>query len=320
MTLNNYKDTDSLCVVLSEKKCVESAGSRKASGSTTTKLVTLSASTPRTVIVFLLTVLISGGCTRAERADPNGAAYERELQTRLRPTYRIRRPAVPSTTVVLVVPGCSGFGPKHYDSEGARLTEEGFIVINVDYLSARELSTACPAPGDTLFPVPASVIARYVLAAAADVRSDTLIRPTRVMAVGGSLGGGGVLATLSTNRMGAFPLDGVVALYPQCRGVSRWDRPVPVLMLLGGLDNIASPTTCRALAGGKDSTAGVIVVTYPRAHHAFDADELPIVTERRTDATVGYNPQAAADAWHRITNFIHRLASPSERDVAPTVR
>lgn len=231
----------------------------------------------------------------------------RALQRALRPNYRVRRPAhARADVVVLIVPGCSGFGPKHYDSEAADLVRQGFTVVNVDYLAASGLATACPAPGDTVFPVPISRVAEYVLAAATDVRGDSSIRAHRVFVVGGSLGGGAALASLSGVAPEPFPLDGVVALYPQCRGVAEWTRATPVLMLFGGLDNVAPPTVCRGLLAGKDSADGVTIHTYAHAHHAFDADELPTIREARSEPTVAFNPGAATDAWRRIAQFLRR--------------
>lgn len=256
-----------------------------------------------------LLVAVAVCCTpvRDEQTVVVGPDSTKALQVGLRPYYRFRRPVHgPAEAVVLIVPGCSGFGSKHYDSEAADLVSEGFIVVNVDYLAVSKLTTACPAPGDTVFPVPISTIAQYVLAAATDVRADSSIRALRVFAVGGSLGGGAVLAALSSGAHGPFPLDGVVALYPQCRGVPEWRRPTPVLMLLGALDNIAAPAVCRGLLAAKDSAVRVMVHTYPHAHHAFDADELAVVTEARSEPTVGFNPDAATDAWRRTAQFLRR--------------
>ena len=248
-----------------------------------------------------------GACGPGGRGATARGDYDRqnELASLLRPAYRIRRPADSARrVVVLIVPGCSGFGAQHYDTEAAGLTREGFIVANVDYLAARGIPTACPAAGDTAFPVPATVVAEYVLAAAIDMRSDPSIRATQVFGVGGSLGGGGVLAALSGDHRDGSPLDGVAVLYPQCRGVPAWTRPTRALMLLGEFDNIAPPALCRSLV--EQSSGTIDVHVYPRAHHAFDADELGRVAEPRTEPTVAFDPDAAADAWRRIAQFFRR--------------
>lgn len=260
-------------------------------------------------IVLLCLAVLTATCARKghEHVAASHTQPEQSLERTLRPYYRLRRPTHDSSdAVVLIVPGCSGFGPKHYDTEAARLVSHGFSVVNVDYVAARGLATACSSVGDTVAPIPLSTIAGDILAAAADVRRDSTIRATRVFAVGGSLGGGAALAALSQVVTGSFPLDGAAVLYPQCRGVPRWSRSVPVLILLGELDNIALASVCRGLLLGRDSAANVTVHGYPDAHHAFDADELGIITEARTMPVVAFNPMAASDAWARITSFLRR--------------
>jgi dienelactone hydrolase len=241
-----------------------------------------------------------------------GPDRQRELQERLRAGYRVTRPPVERPSpAVLLVPGCSGFASHpSYVQQAEHLVDDGYVVVHVDYLAAHAIANACPGPENTKGEsITVQEIAEYLLAAAADLRGESYVEANRIFAVGSSLGGGGVLATLSMTEARPFPLAAVAALYPLCRGVPTWERSIPVLLLLAGLDTITPPEICQELIAGVSAPTAVTIRTFPHAHHAFDAIELPVMTQPVNGPTVGYDPDAAIEAWGVIHKFLKMRVS-----------
>jgi dienelactone hydrolase len=183
------------------------------------------------------------------------------LQTRLEPHYRIQRPQGPGPfPAILLVPGCEGIAPSRSQTAG-ELVSHGYIVVFVDYLSARGLHTGCRdevSPDD---------VGRDIRAVSTHVRSLSDVRARAVGAVGWSLGGSGVLASLVGAEWDRQPpLDAAVAFYPLCRGLRPLRTTVPTLLLLAGLDDIAPLAYCKDLIGR--SAGRVQVHTFPEGFHA----------------------------------------------------
>lgn len=262
-------------------------------------------------------------CREADHPTPEGTSTapnpQNELQERLRPNYHVQQPpGSPVAPLILFVSGCSGFSePSLYARRAAKLVQEGYVVAYVDYLGAHGMKSACkpdyakrtwtdehgPRDGGGQF-ITLDQIGEYVLAAASELRTRPYVRADRVFAIGWSLGGGGVLAALRMIRPENSPLRAVVALYPACRGVPGWRESVPALIVLAALDNIQPPQFCQEFVAGLHASTPITIQTLPRAHHAFDADELPVVTHPATGPTVGYNPDAGARAWETIRKFL----------------
>jgi dienelactone hydrolase len=221
--------------------------------------------------------------------------------------------------MILFVSGCGGFSPPNYADRADRLVRSGYVVAYVDYLRARDIEDACEGSGES---ISVQEIGEYVVAAATELEQEPYVDGNRVFAVGWSLGGGGVLSALNLIDPASSPLTAVAGLYPACRGVRPWQAALPALLLLGEFDNIQPPEFCRALVQDV-KLAAVHVRTYSRAHHAFDAIELPVITEPRKGPTVGYNPQAAAEAWEMILKFFNegrRLTGAAPVGAAGTPR
>src|SRR5439155_5482371 len=108
----------------------------------------------------------------------------------LEPYFRDYRPTGSGPfPAILLVSGCNGFAPRRAPQSYTDMAEgwraKGNVVVFVDYLAARGMNR-CPsvAPGD---------LGKDVLAVASYLRTQPLIDPERVSAIGWSLGGSGVL-------------------------------------------------------------------------------------------------------------------------------
>jgi dienelactone hydrolase len=251
---------------------------------------------------MLSVVLAAGlmaGCGQARDA--------RERMRALEPHLELRRPDGPGPfPAALLVPGCSGFRPKegraHHEAVAQRLQARGYVVARVDYLAARAMRSCQGASVGT------SEIGQDVLAVAAHLRAAPDVRAVSIVAIGESLGGGGVLAALGGAETGKPALlDRVIVYYPVCVGVAPWRAPVPVLMLLGAQDGVTPPGTCKALVSHVTDPASVEIHVYPGAPHGFNHEERPV--ERLPDGRgIGYHEEAATQAWREVLRF---LANPS---------
>src|SRR5207245_1247740 len=66
-----------------------------------------------------------------------------ETQKRLEPHYRAQRPEGPGPfPAILLVPGCGGIAPARIKT-AEELMRQGYVVVFVDYVSARNVQTAC---------------------------------------------------------------------------------------------------------------------------------------------------------------------------------
>lgn len=227
------------------------------------------------------------------------------LQKRLEPHYRAHRPQDAGPfPAILLVPGCGGISPGRLRT-AEQLMGDGYVVVFVDYISARGLQTACRGE------VSAEEVAQDIRAASAHVRSLPYVRPAALGVVGWSWGGAAVLASLAGLEQDQEPpFAAAAAFYPVCSGLRAWKAKIPVLVLLGGQDDIAPPGLCQELVRTVGSGYPVEVRTYPEARHSFDASDLPPTMPSRAfpGKTVGFHAEAARQAWAEVvTMFDHQL-------------
>lgn len=216
--------------------------------------------------------------------------------------YRAFKPDGPGPHPGIVfVSGCSGFAPSFapgvYDRVAEQLRGQGHMVIYADYLGRANLKSCAGAS------ITHADAAKELVAAATWLRSQPSIDPDRVTALGWSYGGGAVLVALDRYSQEQRGFSRAITYYPDCRSVRPWKSVVPVLMLLGGEDDVALGKPCEASAKKSAAPEAVRIVWYPGAYHAFDVSELPAKT-RGPAGTIGYHAQAAAAAWEEVQQFL----------------
>jgi dienelactone hydrolase len=217
--------------------------------------------------------------------------------------YRVFRPdGVGPHPAVALVSGCSGFAPagarRFYERVADKLRGQGYLVLFVDYVGRRGLPNCSRPPlvseGDA---------AKDLVAAVAWLRSEPSVDKTRISALGWSYGGGAVLVALADYTEEQLGISRAVVYYPICRAVHRWRVATPVLMLLGGDDQVAPSEACQAAGQRSAAPDTVKIVTYHGALHAFDVAEIP-AESRGPAGPMGYNAQAAAAAWEQVQQFL----------------
>jgi len=255
---------------------------------------------PRRIAVIVLLVLLG-------TPPPTDARAPQDTARRLVELLQMRRPEGPGPfSAVMLVPVCSGMWKKehvtHYREMAERLNATGYLTVHVDYVAARGLTNACGSF------VPPDEIARDIVVVAKHLRSLPLVNPTRIDAIGESLGGGGVLATLTEAvRDEAPPFRRAVAFYPVCRGLSPLRAKAELLMLFGALDGMTPSDSCQPLVGQLAKPSDVQVRVYPGARHGFNLAHLPPgAPGGRPDWTPAYHPSAAKAAWEDAVSFLKR--------------
>ena len=172
-------------------------------------------------------------------------------------------------------------------------------MIFVDFLSARGLQSGSGGQ------LSRREVAKDIHEAVSYLRSQTFVRPSRIGAIGWSLGGGSILAALGEAKSSdPPPFQAAAVFYATCRGLRAWQVKVPVLMLLGALDDATPPEHCQQLANALSPGYPIELHVYPNARHSFDRSDLPAVQRRRVrGGTTGYDPKAASQAWEQVRKF-----------------
>ena len=215
--------------------------------------------------------------------------------------YRVFRPDGRGPyPAIIFVSGCDGFAPPmaptRYERRAERLRAQGYVVAFADYLGRRGLKSCAGS-------ITHEEAARDVVSTAAWLRSQATVDPARITAMGWSYGGRAVLVALARNTTSQLGFSRAIVYYPDCRALPPWKTTLPVLMLLGGDDDMTPATLCQDAVKSVATPAAVRIVVYPGARHGFDAPDLP-AKMKVGFATIGYHPEAAASADKEVEQFL----------------
>jgi dienelactone hydrolase len=244
-------------------------------------------------------------------------------------TATLVRPAGPGPfPAVVQLHGCAGIEAQSF--RWARwLAERGFAALVVDSFGPRGITGDCRSGPDD-----PPITARFddAFGALRYLQSLPEIRADRVAAIGWSQGGVYAMAaingpSLERARRRGVTLPGIesptggfaaaIGVYPGgCFSLVKEQVVRPLLVLIGEADDWTPAAKCREMVDAmRGRGADATIVTYPGAYHYFDVEEqrhevLPQVENDNRPggfgATVSYQAEAAADARHRIEEFLAR--------------
>jgi dienelactone hydrolase len=228
---------------------------------------------------------------------------------------------------IVAMHGCAGMFARNgsvnaRDADWTRrLGAEGYVVLQIDSFGARGLRETCTMRDPPVRPerqraADAHEARRYL-------RNLAYVRGDRIGLMGWSNGAMAALNAIDAHNPGrnaAGPSDdfaAAIAFYPGCVALRdklpAWRGTVPLLMLLGELDNWTRPGPCQTLAArARTISAPIETVVYPGAHHDFDAPDTPPRERRNVGSvtggtvTIGTNPEARADALVRAPAYFER--------------
>jgi dienelactone hydrolase len=200
---------------------------------------------------------------------------------------------------VVVLHGCGGIS-SHSIGIADELSRWGYVALAVDSLGPREMRDAC---GQFFIGQSSDAVA-----AAGYLARQPVVDAKRIAILGQSMGGSSVLTLLERSSLeGRLPerFAAAIVYYPACRGHSP-SLIAPTLILIGADDDLNRADACQEMvnlphAGG----AGIELVVYPRAHHAFDVNWFRPGKEIRGH-WFEYNAPATDDARTRVHDFLEK--------------
>jgi dienelactone hydrolase len=208
---------------------------------------------------------------------------------------------------VVMLHDCSGLGPRSSGAPGRwanELLSRGYVILMPDSFATRGYPNGICTDNSrgraNVRPIRRAADAR---AALAFLKALPYVGKDRIGLMGGSHGGASTLATLLRPDSG---FAAAVALYPRCSIAPQLKPDVPLLILIGELDDWTPAKDCVALAGGN-----VSVKVYPGAHHSFDSPRPERYVAARINpssptgrgATTAGNAEAWADSIRQVTDF-----------------
>jgi dienelactone hydrolase len=229
------------------------------------------------------------------------------------------------TPAVILAHGVGGVSDEREHAWAKRLNSWGIATLVVDSYAGRGIKPPIYAGAPRFTHVAAHLVDAYL--ALQLISTHPKVDGNRVAVMGFSRGGEvAVNAVFERFRVGALGTGpsrfaAYIPFYPYCnfRHVSKSLATAPMLMLLGGADEMTEPGPCERLAAWlKDKGIPVKVIVYPRAPHGFDRlrpltfdaayvgirkceaeYDLDILTIRRLDTGAPLVGKEANDAWVR---------------------
>lgn len=219
-----------------------------------------------------------------------------------------------SAPTVIALHGCGGMlnpkgAPNLRTNDYAKLLNaQGWNAVFTNSFTPRGVRSVCGGNNE----VTQSQRLQDTQAAVAYVAAQPWADAKRIAILGWSHGGTAALLAANSGVAYAVPLKAAAMFYPGCTNAayfgtrSGWKPAVPMLMQLGEIDDWTDPAPCQALAAAH----GIKHVTYPNAHHDFDATE-PVtqrksVLSRKTGQGVhaGGEPAARAASQAALVQFL----------------
>jgi dienelactone hydrolase len=235
---------------------------------------------------------------------------------------------------VVLLHGCAGLFNRRTGRPEARLSrwaaylrQHGYATLMVDSFDSRGATDRCPnaipsVRSDRERPYDAYGALRYL-------QQQGFVDAGKVAVAGWSHGGGTVLYAIGSDspaRPAGLSADfiGAVAFYPgKClsrQHVWRWHSTIPLLVLLGGLDNWSRAAPCKAfIEDSRERGTDAEVVVYPDAYHDFDAPAsrvrtlAPMPGERSGPHILAPSPEATEAARIKVLSFLNHLLKKDQQ-------
>jgi dienelactone hydrolase len=234
-----------------------------------------------------LVALLVASASPVVAAAPDSSGSVVELETPLASPAPLqgylRRPdgTGPSAAVVLLH-SCNGNWRRLDERWGPSIASWGYVTLSVDSFETRGIKSACTGTGPVDMTFDGYRALNFLV-------KQPFVDPARVAVVGFSQGGRIALTSVERGIIEQTSKDkfrAAVAFYPPCSPFKD-DMTVPVLIMIGELDDWTPAQECRNMIEGidgygiarqKGEGVPIKLIVYPGAFHAFDAP--PVKTPR----------------------------------------
>jgi len=250
-----------------------------------------------------------GSVKRDKPADPNMVSFKSTSATNiftgpLTLTGRLKKPAGdgPFPAVVLLH-GCGGIQPKRDHRWAERLSDWGYVTLQVDSLGPRGISSVCTYSGnDSVDIVQKRVNDAY------DAKKYLVELPfvdrNRIAIMGWSHGGFTTLEALYRNKENPFRV--AVALYPYCGRILAGVN-APLLILIGEADDWTPASRCAEMLPKEKTSPEIMLKVYPEAFHGFDTLGANYMVRGSSGMhLLQYHPRAEADSIIQVKAFFEK--------------
>jgi dienelactone hydrolase len=275
-------------------------------------------------LLATLTTLVFFAAISAAHAAPSAASEQVEipLSNGVLHAQLFRPEGGGPFPVVIALHGCGGLGAgseqvaPRYRDWAEQLLRTGHAVLLPDSYGSRELGPQCRVKERR-------VLARRervadIMAARQWLLQQSWVARDRISLIGWANGASALLWAVRP-QLAAQKIEpdfrSAIAFYPDCRISSGlgWSARVPTLLLIGGGDDISSPSACRQMVdGARGRSALARIVVYPNATHDFDRANFPLHALTGADAAaperghLGGDPVARADSQKRVAEWLAR--------------
>jgi dienelactone hydrolase len=240
--------------------------------------------------------------------DPNAVLFQSSAttnrETSLNLTGQIRKPEGdgPFPAVVLLH-GCGGINPKRDIRWIERLSNLGYVTLQVDSFGPRGISNACTYSGKDF-----TEILQKRVTDAYDAKRYLAGLPfvdrSRIAVIGWSQGGLTTLQALYKDKEEPFRV--AVAFYPSCiRPLTNMNAPL--LILIGDADDWTPASKCVSMMPKEKTSPEVILKVYPGAYHGFDmlGSNLNVKGSKGLHH-LQYQPEAEKDSLIQVKDFLEK--------------
>ncbi|SDS93674.1 dienelactone hydrolase family protein [Bradyrhizobium canariense] len=224
--------------------------------------------------------------------------------------------AAPSPAVVLLH-SCNGNWQRLDERWGKRIASWGYVTLTVDSFGPRGIKNTCSsgAPVDLAFDAYRAL--NFLV-------RQPFVDPARVAAIGFSQGGWLTLTSVEHGIIEQTTPDkfrAAVAFYPPCLGF-KGNMTVPVLILIGELDDWTPATECRNMIEGRDDWGisrqkgqgiPMRLIVYPGAYHGFDASSLKTPVQL-LGHHLEFNQSAADQSIAAVHEFLNATIGGKEQN------
>jgi dienelactone hydrolase len=204
---------------------------------------------------------------------------------------------------VILLHGCGGISPKRDHRWAERLSDWGYVTLQVDSFRPRGLSSVCTYSGGD-----AIDILRKRVTDAYDAKQYLaglpFVDPSRIAVMGWSHGGATTLQTLYLKT--DDPFRAAIAYYPSCRRILTGLNS-PLLILIGEADDWTPSSRCVEMLPKEQAASEVTLKVYPGAYHGFDILDANANVRGSTGMHhLQYHPEAEADSIIRVRAFFEK--------------